>query len=145
MSSLAEIVDGLTTALQPLTETVPDLQLYPYLNVNPTPPSIDMYPGDPFQASLGFDKQGNRERKLYFTIRARVSTADQEGGQKLLLELLDPNGGLEDALVVDQTLGGVCSAVAVTEDGVTGIRQYITDTPTGQSLLGCEWRVEVDQ
>ena len=118
----------------------------PYLELNPTPPSIDMYPGDPFQASLGFDKHGApRERKLFFTVRARVSTADSQAGQQLLLELLDPNGGVEDAIVTDQTLGGVVSAVAVAEEGVSGIRQYVTDTPTGQSLLGCEWRVEVDQ
>ena len=145
MSTLGDIVDGLTGALGSLTSEIPDLQVYPYLNLNPTPPSIDIYPGDPFQASLGMDKPGMRERRLFFTVRARVSTADQEGGQALLLELLDPNGGVEDALVTDQTLGGVCSAVAVAEEGITGMRQYVTDTPTGQSLLGCEWRVEVDQ
>ena len=145
MSTLGEIVEGLTTALQPLTASTPDLQLYPYLNINPTPPSIDVYPGDPFQEWLGFDKTGQRERKLFFTVRARVSTADQEDGQKLLLEFLDPNGGVEDALATDHTLGGAVSDCGVVEEGVTGIRQYVTDTPTGQSLLGCEWRVQVLQ
>jgi hypothetical protein len=145
VSTLTEIVEGLTTALQPLTTTTPDLQLYPYLNINPTPPSIDVYPGDPFQEWLGFDKHGQRERKLFFTVRARVSTADQEDGQKLLLEFLDPNGGVEDALATDHTLGGAVSDCGVVEEGVTGIRQYVTDTPTGQSLLGCEWRVQVLQ
>ena len=141
MSTLPEIVDAFVTALEPLTETVPDLQLYPYLNINPTPPSIDIYPGDPFQQGLGFGP----DRSLFFTVRARVSTADQEGGQQLLLELLEPDAGVEDALVADQTLGGVVSSLAVVADGVSGIRQYITDTPTGGSLLGCEWRVQVLQ
>ena len=141
MSSLGDIVEALTTALQPLTATVPDLQLYPYLNINPTPPSIDVYPGDPFQAGLGFGP----DRSLFFTVRARVSTADSEAGQGLLLELLEPDAGVEAALIDDQTLGGVVASLAVTPDGVSGIRQYVTDTPTGGSLLGCEWRVQVLQ
>jgi hypothetical protein len=138
---ISDIVEALTTALEPLVDGIPDLQLYPYLNINPTPPSIDVYPGDPFQTGLGYGP----DRELFFTVRARVSTADAEEGQKLLLELLEPNAGVEAALIADQTLGGAVSSLAVALDGVSGLRQYVTDTPTGGSLLGCEWRVQVLQ
>jgi hypothetical protein len=138
VSSLVEIVEGLATALEPLTVGTPDLQVYPYLNINPTPPSIDVYPGDPFG-------NGINDGLIYFTVRARVSTADAEDGQRLLLELLEPGSGVEAALTTDQTLGGLVQTLSIVPEGVSGIRQYLADTPTGGSLLGCEWRLQVYQ
>jgi hypothetical protein len=138
VASLVEIVEGIAAALEPLTMGTPDLQVWPFLNINPTPPSLDVYPGDPFG-------NGINDGLLYFTVRARVSTADAEAGQRLLLELLEPGEGVEAALTSDQTLGGLVQTLSITPEGVSGIRQYLADTPTGGSLLGCEWRVQVYQ
>ena len=62
--------------------------MYPFLNQNPTPPSIDIYPADPFQTGSGFED----DTEVFFTIRARTTTADQEAGQKALLRMLDRHG-----------------------------------------------------
>ena len=83
---------------------VAGLQIYAYLNSNPTPPSLDIYPGAPFQTGAGF---GVGQSQVWFTIRARVSTADQEAGMKLLLRLMDPNdpasveAAIADTVTVD--------------------------------------------
>ena len=37
--TVAELMDALGQALQPLADEIPGLQVVPYLNTNPTPPS----------------------------------------------------------------------------------------------------------
>ena len=86
--TLAETMEAIAEALQPLGAEIEGLQVYPYLNSNPTPPSLDIYPGAPFQTGAGF---GVGQSQVWFTIRARVATADQEAAMKLLLRLMDPN------------------------------------------------------
>lgn len=142
MSSLAQIVEGLAAALAPVKTGLPDLQVYPYWLANPTPPTIDIYPGDPFQDGTGFDPT---QKACFFTIRVRVSTADQDAGQQGLLQMLDPAAAtsVEGALIRDQTLGGLVDSVAVVPEGTTGYREYIADTAVNGRLLGAEWRVEV--
>lgn len=142
MSSLIEIAEALAAALEPIRTDVPDLQVYPYWLQNATPPSIDIYPGDPFQDGAGF---GVGHNTVFFTVRARAATGDQDAGQQELLRLLDPNEptSVENALTADQTLGGVVDSVAVTADGVSGYREYVEDTAVNGRLLGCEWRVQV--
>src|SRR5262245_5379865 len=140
---MVEVVEAITRALEPLVNFIDGLQLYPYYNVNPTPPSIDMYPGDPFQTDLGFSDGGS----LFFTVRARTTTADSEAGQRALLRMLDRDGptSVYAALTADQTLGGVVDSLAVTPEGVSGYREYIEDTFTGGRLLGVEWRLVIFQ
>jgi hypothetical protein len=145
VSSLVEIVEALAAALEPLREEVPDLQIYPYWLANPTPPAIDIYPGDPFSHGTGF---GAGHDACFFTVRARVTTADQDQGQQGLLALMDTNAAtsIEQALVADQTLGGVVDSVSVGESdtpGVSGYRVYVEDAAANGRLLGAEWRVEV--
>ena len=129
--TLAELQAAIADALEPLATEIDGLQVYGYLNANPTPPSLDVYPGDPFQNGAGF---GVGQSRVYFTVRARVSTADQEAGQKLLLRLLDP----QDLASVEAALAD--SAVVVPE-GVSGFREYLEEASTDGRLLGCEWRV----
>jgi hypothetical protein len=90
-----------------------------------------MYPGDPFQTGAGF---GAGQSQMFFTIRARVSTADEESGQKLLLRMLDPT----DPASVEAAIEDVATVVP---EGVSGFREYIEDTAANGRLLGCEWRV----
>src|SRR4029077_1067350 len=88
MMSLAEQMEEIAAALEPLTSEISGLQVYAFLNMNPTPPSIDVYPGDPFQTGAGY---GVGQSQVFFTVRGRVSTADEEAGTRLLLRMLDPN------------------------------------------------------
>ena len=96
MASLLEIVEAMADALAPVKTAIPELQVYPYLNQNPTPPSIDMYPADLFETASGFGD----DLETYWTVRARTTTADHEAGQKALLRMLDSRGpeSVEDAL-----------------------------------------------
>jgi hypothetical protein len=145
VSSLLEIVAALADALEPLRDEIPDLQIHPYWLANPTPPAIDIYPGDPFSHGTGF---GIGHDVCFFTVRARVTTADQQAGQEGLLALMDTNSStsVEAALISDQTLGGVVGSLAVGEQdtpGVSGYRVYVEDAASNGRLLGAEWRVEV--
>jgi hypothetical protein len=138
LPSLEQIVEGIYEALQPVAAELEGLQLYPYYVRNPTPPCIDVYPGDPFQAPAGF----SAGRTIFFTVRARVSQADFESGQKLLLQLLDTESpaSVEEALTADGLGLGV--GVGFPPDGTpTGYRTY--DDTQGGEFLGVEWRLEV--
>jgi hypothetical protein len=130
---VADAQAAVYAALAPLAGVVDDLQVYGYLNANPTPPSIDVYPGDPFMDGAGF---GSRDVRVYFTVRARVSTADQEAGQQLLLRLLDVGDEASVQVAIEDADAGV-----VAPEGTTGFREYIDDTASNGRLLGCEWRV----
>jgi len=128
--TLAQLQQAIATALQPLTSQIDGLQVYGYLNWNPTPPSLDVYPGDPFQTDGTFGPHS----QVFFTVRARVSTADSEAGQKQLLRMLDP----QDTASVE---GALANTATVVPEGVSGFREYIEDSTTNGRLLGCEWRV----
>lgn len=141
MSSLIEVVEAMAAALAPIADTIEGLQVLPYMNVNPTPPSIDIYPGTPFQTGSGFGDDAD----LFFTVRARTTFADSVAGQQGLYRMLDTAGpeSVRAALELDQTLGGVVQSLAVVDEGVSGFTEYIEDAQTGGRLVGCEWRVQV--
>lgn len=126
------MLQAIAEALQPLEAEIEGLQVTPFMNVNPTPPALDVYPGDPFQTAAGF---GVGNSQVFFTVRARASTADSVAGQRLLLRLLDPG----DSASVEQALEDVATVVP---EGVSGFREYLEQTvPSPGFLLGCEWRV----
>lgn len=131
MTSVRGKMEAIAAALGPVAAQVSGLQVYAFLNTNPTPPSLDVYPGDPFQTQAA---QGVGNSQVYFTVRGRVSTSDTDSGQKLLLRLLDPN----DPASVEAALKTVASVVP---DGVSGFREYVQESTTDGRLLGCEWRV----
>ena len=92
---------------------------------------------------MGF---GNGGADLFFTVRARVTTADSVAGQQLLYQMLEPETGVGAALTADQTLGGVVDSLYIGEEGspgVSGLREYVEDVAVNGRLLGCEWRVRV--
>jgi hypothetical protein len=129
--TVAELMVALGTQLETIAGEVDGLQVVPYMNVNPTPPSLDLYPGDPFQTGAGM---GVGQSQVFFTIRARVSTADTEAGQKLLLRMLDPG----DPASVEAAIEDVATVVP---EGVSGFREYLEESASNGRLLGCEWRV----
>jgi hypothetical protein len=117
------------------------IQVEPRLIVNPTPPTIDIYPGDPPRetATAGF---GDIAGGVVFTIRARVRTADHVAGQDLLIAFMDDEDDLCVArpLMDEPTLGGLAHGVFV--EPPTGYGLY--PDPGGEgALLGCQWRVTV--
>jgi hypothetical protein len=141
VSTLLEVVEAMIDALEPLTGEVDGLQLSPYMLANATPPAIDIYPATPFQTGSGF---GN-DAQVFFTVRARTTTADHVAGQRILYRLLDKQdpASVQMALETDQTLDGVVQSLAVVDESVTGFTEYLDDAQTGSRLIGCEWRVGV--
>jgi|SRR5215471_6359136 len=129
--TLADLQAEIAAALRTLQAQIDGLQVYAYMNPNPTPPSLDVYPGDPFQTFAAF----GGSFQIFFTVRARVSTADSEAGQKLLLRLLDTG----DTASVERVLSA--NDFVVVPEGVSGFREYYEDAATNGRLLGCEWRV----
>lgn len=123
---------GIATALEPIAVEIPNLQITSGWNSNPTPPSIDIYPADPFQDYSTFGLNAI----TYWTVRARVSMADEASGQETLLRLLDPT----DPASVEGALGDTATK---TPEGVSGFRTYSEDSGTPEQMLGCEWRVRV--
>lgn len=139
--TLGEVMDALAAQLQTkLDPAIDTLQVISRLTFNPTPPAIDIYPSDPFQEQTAF---GMRQVEVYFDVRARVSTAENEGGQDLLLEMMDPaaSTSVAAAIAADRTLGGkVQDAVA---EGPSNFGAYVDPGATAQALLGCTWRTRV--
>src|SRR5262245_37354027 len=138
MASNQEIVEGMAMALAPISGHIPDLQVYAGWLPTPSPPSLEIFPADPFQGPEGFSKS----KMLFWTVRARTSMVDSDSGQHILLELLEPDGptSVEAALCWDG-LGGLVDSVAVAEGTPSGYREY-TDGDTGRRL-GCEGRIVV--
>ena len=120
------------------------LQVDPKLVTNPTPPCFDIYAADPFIERSSFGPGGGYE--AVYTIRGRVTTADQQDGQELLLQFMDPRAPLSvwAALEQDATLGGTVEDSTV--ETVSGYRSYESAGGTGGNhgvLLGAEWRLRV--
>src|SRR4029077_19928889 len=97
-------------AAQPEQRPVPQvdtIQVTSQMNFNPTPPAVDLYPADPFQEP---DSYGTANRQDDFTVRPRVTTADNHFGQTLLLDLMDPASAksIGAALAQDGGFGGAC-------------------------------------
>lgn len=139
--TLIGVMEEIAAALQPIAVEIEGLQIVPLLNPNPTPPSIDIFPAAPFQTDAGFvaydEETGvvTPQAQLHFVIRARVSTSDQDAGQKLLLRMLDPTDPASvEAAIVD-------SATVEADGGVSEYREYLEDTAENGRLLGAEWRV----
>jgi hypothetical protein len=140
---MAAIAAQLEQELAPLVDGI---QIDPKLVSNPTPPCLDIFP-DPtaFIERTSFGPGGGYE--AVYTIRARVVTADQQDGQELLLELLDPHGPLSvwAALETDATFGGAVDDSTV--EAVSGFLPYESAGGGGAgytgTLLGCEWRLRV--
>ncbi len=133
-----EMADQIRSALAAVTDV--DVQVEPRLVLNPTPPTIDIHPGDVGQdlASAAFGDEGG----ILLTVRARVTTADHDAGQDLLLAFMEEEGDLSvgQALYDDPTLNG--NADDLTIQNLTGY--VLFPDPGGDgALLGCQWTVLV--
>jgi hypothetical protein len=133
VTSLVDMPQAIADALQPLTLEVDGLQIYPGWNDNPSPPCIDVYPGDPFQQPAGYGIGNNR---AWWIVRALVATSDMQAANQLLLRFLDPNdpASVEAALAVNDT-----ATVDSINGSISGFRKYAD--AAGAELLGCQWQV----
>jgi len=144
-AGLIEILDEMAAQILAVLEDEVDfeIQVIPRMVINPTPPTIDMYPGD---VARGLDSAafGDTLGEYLFTVRARVSMADQDAGQDFLLRLMDDTDelNLADALLVDPTLNGLAASMDVRDP--SGYREYLlpgTD-PRG-ALIGFQFTAHV--
>lgn len=141
--ALADAVGGLATSDDRLME----LQAVPFMLINPTPPAIDVFPADPSQDFAAFRiADGPPNKQTLWTVRARVSTADDQSGQEILLALMEPAGdtSVANAIEYDDGVGQITDAVEV--NGPSGFRLYqsaapATDLEHAGALLGVEWQV----
>jgi len=134
--TVLEILDAMAAqVVDELDAVIESLQVVPRMMLSPSPPTIDIYPDTPFTARIGMGA-GNRE--FAFLVRARVGTPDHEGGQDLLLMMMDPRAptSVHAALESDSTLGGKVEDVWV--DGPTGFGTFPSPGGDG-SLMGCTW------
>lgn len=145
MATVAAIMDALASQIESelcgtASPRIPELQVDGQLIPSPTPPAVDVYPGDPFQEQTAMGRGNN---VLFFTVRVRVSTAENAGGQALLLSMMDPeaNTSMAQAILSNRTLGGVVERVANVE-GPSAYGVFLDSGGDGR-LLGCTWRVQV--
>jgi hypothetical protein len=109
---LSEMADQIRTSIEMVTDI--EVQVEPGMVLDPTPPTIDMYPSDlsedPELAAFGEAFGGE-----LITVRARVTTADNDAGQNLLLGFMDDEDELSivQALDTDRTLNGLASTMDV--------------------------------
>jgi len=132
------MAEQIRNALSTVTDV--DIQIEPRLVTSPTPPTIDMYPGDTSREteSAGFDDVFGGYQ---FTVRARVATGDSFAGQDLLLAFMDDTDDLciATALADDPTLNGLASSLDCRDP--TG---YVIFPEGDQgSLLGFQFTVVV--
>jgi hypothetical protein len=133
--TLAAVMELLTETLETaFSGSDPKIEVTPGMNFNPTPPAIDIYPADPFRTTeeAGY---GEVSGALNFIIRARVTTAEFDGAQDLLLRLMDDE---DDLCLADALL----DAMDVEVDGPSGFTQYI-DSGRAGAWLGVQWTVKV--
>lgn len=137
MTTILDVFDSLAAGITShlggsVNPVIPDLQVDNEQNPNPTPPSIDMYPAtDGFTEQVAFGP-GNREYNI--TVRARVQTIDNPGGQRLLLLMMD-DGTAESVEAALWTVSGVKRVV-----GPTGYGAF-RDIGGQAEWLGTTWRV----
>jgi hypothetical protein len=140
VASLLEVMDELADQIRAAMVAVTDVdvQVEPRIVPNPTPPTIDIYPGDPpndVESAAMADAAGGD----FLTVRARVATGDSASQFDLLVNFMDKASDLSVAAAVfeDTELNGLAR---VSVQSTTGLRQYIDPEGQGQ-FLGCEWTV----
>ena len=128
MSGLVDCIDQIAAQIRDGLETeVFGVQVETGWVFNPTPPTIDIYPGDPSRDtdSQAFsDEAGPYGGAYVFTVRTRLGTADTTEGQRLLLQFMDDESPLcvAGAVLSDPTLNGHAGGIHIRD--VSGYRDY---------------------
>lgn len=138
VSGLRSIVDEMADQIRDTLQAVNtiEVQVEPRMVLNPSPLTIDIYPGDPARDAVtaAFDDDGG----YLLTVRSRINTPDFDSAYDVLLSLMDDEDSLclAQALLDDPTLNGHASDVDVRDH--TGLRAY--ETPSGEgAYLGFQF------
>ena len=115
-----------------------DVQVSATILPQPTPPTLQVFPGPIAHDSGAFAQKVNQRR---YIVQGFVPLNEQVSTQALMDGLLAPTGSrsVKSALEADTTLGGVVSKLWVRSD--TGYTMQLH--PTGSWFLTCEWTLEV--
>lgn len=135
-------MDALADEIRATLDDVTDIavQVEGRMVLAPTVPCIDIYPTDPSEdpelAAFGEAKGGE-----LLTIRARVSTADTNAGQDLLLAFMDDEDPLSIVTsITDETLNGKAATLSFRSQ--SGYREF-PDLSGEGAFLGCLWNLVV--
>lgn len=138
-AGLIQIMDEMANQIRAavIAVTDVDIQVEGRMVLNPTPPTIDIFPGDSLRDadSAAFDDVNGG---YLFTVRARVNTADSEAGQDLLLAFMDDTNALCLALALldEPTLNGLAASLDVRDP--SGYRLF--EVPSGEgAYLGFQF------
>jgi hypothetical protein len=145
MSSLSSILEAIADQIRDVLDDSTDwtFQVEPGYVANPTPPTIDVFLGDPGRELLESGSFGATDADTaggeWIIVRARVSPTDASAGQEILVELSDPESELSlvQALYDDPTLGGLASDISLEN------RSGMVPIPTidgGAWHFGITWR-----
>jgi hypothetical protein len=136
MATVKEIRAALKTNL----ENIPGTQKSAYLLGSPSPPTLQIFPGEVDWHMAMNDGLAKRE----FIVQALVGQPTEEGTQVVLDEFLDETGdsSVKSAIESDSTLGGLVDDVIVVK---TKGYQLIKNPsqPDKPPRLGAEWHVDV--
>lgn len=141
--SLVAILDEMGNQIRSVMDDADwAIQVEPRMVLSPTPPSIDIWPGDPARdeetGGMGAGIE-DATHGYFVNVRARVAPTDHEAGQEVLLALKDDADELNlvQALYDDATLNGYASDVSlVSESGFT----LFTDVDPSKVYIGVLWR-----
>ena len=110
---------GIRRCVEPLRTDIPDLQVLPYWLANATPPTIDIYPGDPFH---GLDRLRPRRRSdvlhrpgpgHYGRQRSPASSSSYQ--------ILEPDTGRRGSLVGRPDPGRCRRSLGIGDEGAPGV------------------------
>lgn len=104
-------------------------------------PCIDMYPAPRDSTSAAF---GDIAGFYVVTVRARVTMADDESAQDVLMDMTDDQNAIcvAASLESDPTLNGWATGVWVDADSFSGLLDM---SSPGRQMIGCTWRVLIGQ
>lgn len=144
VASLAEILDELATQIRTAMEAVDDVavQVEPGWVPTPTPPTIDVFPGESPSRDLESAAFGDLAGGYLLTVRARVDTGDATAAHSLLVAFCDDEDDLSvpAAIMSDPTLNGYAASMDITR--FSGFLPY-QDVGSEGGYVGCEWAVLV--
>jgi hypothetical protein len=135
-----ELLDAMADQIRAAMVAVSDVdvQVEPRMVAAPSPPTIDMYPGDLSRGTEATSFGVNGEH--LFTVRARVNENDPVANQDLLLAFMDDVNDLSIAVALldDPTLGGLAADLDCVDP--TG---YVLYPVGGETLLGFQFTCKV--
>lgn len=145
MTALVDVLEAMAAQIRDAIDDATDFpptQVEAFWIPNPTPPSIDVYLGDPGREVTetgGFaETDAESAGGEWVNVRARVATNDAQANQRLLVELCDPESevAVVQALYDDPTLGGLVADLNL--ESQSGFRPFPT-LDGGAFHLGVLW------